>query len=104
MMDIKYKTKESDSCIIKNCPVIQSNESGFCFECDKFPCRRLKQLDKRYQTKYRMSMLGNLEHIKQFGMYSFLRNEEKKWTCQECGSFVCVHRTFCLVCKTPYRE
>jgi len=28
--------------------------------CGSFPCRRLKQLDKRYRAKYRMSMLDNL--------------------------------------------
>jgi hypothetical protein len=103
-IDIRYKTKGSVSCIIKNCSVIQSNESGFCFECDKYPCRRLKQLDKRYQTKYHMSMLENLEQINQDGIDSFLRNEENKWTCKECGNIVCVHRAFCLVCKTPYIE
>lgn len=99
--DIKYKTKGSTSCIIKNCPVIQGNKSGFCFECDKFPCQRLKQLDKRYRTKYLMSMLENLEYIKQSGMDAFLRNEEIRWTCLECGNIVCVHKLICLVCKTP---
>ena len=39
-------------CIIKNCVTIQNSSSGLCYECDKFPCRRLKQLDKRYRTKY----------------------------------------------------
>ncbi|WP_443112482.1 DUF3795 domain-containing protein [Dehalobacter sp. DCM] len=103
-IDNKCKTKGRVSCIIKNCSIIQSNESGFCIECNKFPCRRLKQLDQRYRTKYHMSMLENLEHIKQYGMDSFLRNEETRWTCKECGNFVCVHRVFCLVCKTPYME
>jgi len=23
----------------------------FCCECEKYPCRRLKQLDNRYRTK-----------------------------------------------------
>ena len=100
--DIKYKTKSSSSCIIKNCPEIQSNESGFCFECDKTPCQRLKQLDKRYRTKYRMSMIENLAHIKQYGMNEFLQNEEFRWTCKECGNIVCVHKSICLACKASY--
>lgn len=99
--DIKYRTKGCSSCIIKNCPVIQSNKSGFCFECGKFPCRRLKQLDKRYRTKYHMSMIENLEYIKQYGINGFLQNEELRWTCKECGNIVCVHKFICLACKTP---
>ena len=38
-------------CRIKNCEIIKNNRSGFCFECEKYPCSRLKQLDKRYKTK-----------------------------------------------------
>lgn len=73
VIDIQYKTKGSSSCIIKNCPVIRSNKAGFCFDCHKLPCLRLKLLDKRYRTKYHMSMLENLEHIKQYGMEKFYR-------------------------------
>lgn len=100
--DIGYKAKNCSSCIIRNCPVIQSNKSEFCFECDKFPCQRLKQLDIRYQTKYHMSMIENLENIKQYGIDKFLENEKIRWTCKECGNIVCVHKFICIACKTPY--
>ncbi len=90
------------SCILRSCFTIQNNSSGLCYECDKFPCRRLKQLDKRYSTKYHMSMIENLKNIKQNGMKEFLENEEARWTCTECGSIVSVHRNVCLVCKTQY--
>jgi hypothetical protein len=102
--DIKYKTKGCTSCIIKNCPTIKNNDSGFCYECDKFPCQRLKQLDKRYRTKYHMSMLENLEAIKEYGLDAFLQQEEKRWTCSECGSLVSVHKEACLKCKTAYKK
>jgi hypothetical protein len=101
MADIKYKTKNRSSCVIKNCLEFENNKSGFCFECDKVPCPRLKQLDKRYQTKYHMSMLENLKQIKQYGMDEFLLNEENRWTCKECGNIVCVHKHSCLTCKAP---
>jgi hypothetical protein len=89
-------------CVIKNCDIIQNSNSGLCYECDKYPCRRLKQLDKRYRTKYHMSMIENLENIKQNGMQAFLQNEETRWTCMECGNIVSVHREACLVCKTQH--
>jgi hypothetical protein len=97
---IAYKTRSG--CIIKNCPVIQNNDSGLCYECDKFPCQRLKQLDKRYRTKYHMSMIENLENIKKHGLDAFLQQEAKRWACSECGSIVCVHKEACPKCKSVY--
>lgn len=89
---------------MKNCTIIQSNNSGLCCDCDKYPCRRLKQLDKRYRTKYHMSMLENLEKIKLQGMEEFLKAESVRWTCRECGNIVDVHRNTCHMCKTQHIE
>ncbi len=85
-------------CIIRNCEIIAASKSKFCFECTKFPCARLKQLDKRYRTKYGMSMIANLENIKESGIRSFIRDEKEKWRCSECGGLICVHRTSCIYC------
>ena len=100
--DVGYKSKSCSSCIIRNCTIIASNKSGVCFECDDFPCQKIKQLDKRYKTKYYMSMIENLEYIKKYGIDQFLHNEKIKWTCKECGGIICVHKHTCLVCKQPY--
>ncbi len=86
------------SCIIKNCAILNETESGFCYECSKFPCRRLKQLDKRYRTRYMMSMLENLEFIREKGIAEFMEKERIRWTCPGCGATLCVHRKFCLNC------
>lgn len=99
-IDIKYKTKGCISCIIKNCPVLQNSKTNYCFQCEQFPCKILKQLDKRYRLKYHMSMIENLEVIKKDGIKSFLNDQEKKWICPECGSILCAHRNICQVCKT----
>jgi len=62
--DEKYKMKSCARCIIKNCELLKETSSKFCYECPSYPCKRLIQLDKRYKTKYRMSMIENLENIK----------------------------------------
>jgi len=85
-------------CIIKNCDQIASNESGFCYECTKYPCTRLKNLDKRYRNKYHMSMLENLETIKSKGLKAFVKQNTQRWTCAECGARLCVHREQCPEC------
>ncbi len=93
------KPKQCRSCIIVNCDLLAKTESGFCFDCHKYPCTRLKQLDKRYKNKYGMSMLENLNFIKENGLKAFLKNEELRWTCKNCGAGVSVHRDYCLQCK-----
>lgn len=83
-------------CIIKNCDT--RNTVKHCYNCNTYPCKRLKQLDKRYKTKYNMSMIDNLNYIKEKGQKEFLVSEEKRWTCGKCGSLICVHRSKCLKC------
>lgn len=71
----------------------------FCSnKCETFPCARLKNLDKRYRTKYGMSMLENLENIIKFGINKFVKSEQKRWKCLKCGELFCVHRDTCLKC------
>jgi len=98
-LDCENKPEYCRSCTIVNCEFLAKTESGFCFECEKYPCTRLKQLDKRYRANYGMSMLENLDSIKKNGLENFLANEETKWTCKNCGHGLSVHRDFCLNCK-----
>ncbi len=72
----------------------------FCFECTDFPCKRLKALDKRYRTKYHLSMIENLTYINKHGIGNFLEIEKEKWMCSGCGGTVCCHNGLCLCCQT----
>jgi hypothetical protein len=82
----------------KHCDLLGKELVRFCYECKDFPCQRLKDLDKRYRTKYRMSMIENLEFIRAHGIESFLEKEVAKWRCPECGGVICCHNGFCLTC------
>ena len=81
-------------CKVKNCEHLDK----FCFNCEKLPCQRMKSLDKRYRTKYNMSMLENLEFIKTKGMKKFLEKERKKWKCPDCGGVISCHDGICYGC------
>ena len=85
-------------CKIKNCATFKRSKLKFCFECEEFPCDNLKHLDKRYRTKYNMSMIENLENIKKFGIREFVKNEKIRWACSQCGGTICVHRGYCYNC------
>ncbi len=94
------KAKTVLNCIIVNCKHLQKTASKCCFECANFPCKRLNQLDKRYRTNYNTSFIENLEMINNYSLNYFLQFESQRRTCPNCGATICVHRSFCLECKT----
>ncbi len=81
-----------------HCDLLGKGLVRFCYECADFPCGRLKALDTRYRAKYHMSMIENLEFIKEQGIERFLEKEEVKWRCHECGEAICCHIGLCLNC------
>ncbi|MBP8016548.1 DUF3795 domain-containing protein [Candidatus Gracilibacteria bacterium] len=85
-------------CKIKNCEELKNNSFDFCFECSKFPCKRMKQLDNRYRTNYNYSMIDNLENIKKIGIGKFIEEEKSKWICSKCCGIISVHRGYCSDC------
>ncbi|MHB1050148.1 MAG: DUF3795 domain-containing protein [Bacteroidota bacterium] len=92
------KPKSCVRCVIKNCTELKRSNGTFCFECEAFPCKRLQQLDKRYRTKYGMSMIDNLRTIEKIGIEKFVRQQVRRWKCSRCGELVSVHRPACLRC------
>jgi Protein of unknown function (DUF3795) len=86
-------------CKIANCPKLVDTKSGFCYECDTIPFKRLKDLDIRYRTRYNTGLIQNLVLIKEKGMNTFLTHEIKKRTCPVCGSIISIHKDSCVTCK-----
>jgi hypothetical protein len=98
-IDSELKPAYCKTCIIVNCELRAKTESGFCYDCEKFPCQRMKQLDKRYRTKYNTSLIQNLIVIKEKGMQTFLKLEKEKRTCTICGSIISIHDKGCGTCN-----
>lgn len=82
------------SCKIRNCV---ERVGEFCSDCSK-PCRRMRDLDKRYRTRYGMSMLENLALIRDEGISAFVAGERKRWECPQCHGVLSVHRSVCVFC------
>ena len=97
------KPKSCNKCKIVMCEKSISNGWNTCAPCDK-PCRRLKDLDKRYSTKYHMSMVDNLAYIRDNGMDAFLQQQAVRFKCPSCGAVLCVHREECPECKSTAWE
>lgn len=92
------------TCSITRCEKRTRGKKKFCFDCDTFPCARMKQLDKRYRTKYGMSMFENLFFIQEKGIRAFVRNEKERWKCPQCGEILCVHRDECVSCNHQWTK
>ena len=94
----------------KRCDLLRKKEVKYCYECKAFPCSRLSAIDKRYKAQFRMSEIENLQHIRDEGIESFLKTEEKKWKCSKCGGTISCHNGLCFDCdldrlrkkKRPY--
>ena len=85
-------------CSIKNCDQLSITNSKFCYDCASYPCARIKQLDKRYQLKYKTSISDNQRLIKDLGLDRFVADEIIKWKCTDCGGIICIHTGYCINC------
>ena len=83
----------------KRCDLLLKNKVRYCYECNKFPCDKLQRIDKRYRTFYRMSMIENLNFIKEKGIEKFLEQEKLKWKCPNCGGIISCHNGICFECE-----
>lgn len=92
------KPRSCVACSIRNCDELSDDAHSLCLGCERGPCARLRRLDKRYRTKYRMSMLENLAEVGRVGLEQFVESERLRWACEHCGALVSVHRTACLAC------
>ncbi len=101
--DNSVKPKTRVVCRIKTCEKMRRGNARNCSSCEGFPCDTLRHLDERYRTKYGMSMIDNLVHIRKFGIRHFIKSEKDKWTCPECGQLLSVHRPLCLSCGHKWR-
>jgi len=85
--------------IKEGCRKLATNQIEYCFECTDFPCANLKTLDNRYRNKYGMSMIENLDYVKENGVEEFLKHEQERWKCPSCGGVICVHNKICYACR-----
>jgi len=82
----------------KKCNRLLEGQVEYCYQCDDFPCANLLKVDTKYRANFRMSMVENLEYIRENGVGRFLEREEAKWRCPQCGAVVCCHNGVCFSC------
>jgi len=84
--------------IRRDCPALRKKELEFCYECDKFPCKKLQKIDTHYQEKYSVNMIKNLKRIEEIGVEAWLQEQEELYTCPKCEGEICIHDAECYDC------
>jgi len=79
---------------------IVTTNAEFCFECEQYPCKQIKRMDKRYRDNYNVSTKDNLDNIKTVGIEEFCKEQYKKHSCSKCGELISVHNNKCFKCET----
>ena len=69
----------------------------FCFECKEFPCEELHKMVKDPYPHHH-SAIKELLRMKEVGVDKWLEEQEKRWSCEECGEPFSWYWKNCLKC------
>lgn len=77
-----------------------TSDAPFCYECEQFPCKEIKRMDKRYRENYGISVISNLEAIRDKGLSQFIADQKEEHQCSSCKEMKSVHNGRCFRCET----
>ena len=78
------KPEHCRKCKIKDC--IAEKNLTYCFMCDSFPCKLVKNLDKSYKRRYDASLVENSLFVKEHGGKKEIRIADVEGlSCDEAG-------------------
>ena len=83
-----------NQCGIRAC----AQQKGFegCHQCAEFPCRRIESFPMAVGKK---AILRSVPHRREFGTEKWMRDEEARYVCPECGNNVFRGAVQCNRCK-----
>ncbi len=93
--------------LFKDCAGPKNNSKvnpAFCYECDRYPCKQIDRMDRRYRLSYAMSIKENLDYIKEKGIASFAEQQYRKYRCSKCHGLISVHNRKCFKCDPIARS
>lgn len=84
------------ACRIKDCARARGLE--YCFQCQAYPCKWVKSLDKSYRRRYGASLVSNGLFMQEHGVSLFLEREQTRWACPRCNGVISLHDGICSEC------
>ncbi len=91
------KPEHCRKCKIKAC--VKQKGLTYCYECNEYPCKLIKNLEKSYNTRYGASLVENSRFVKANGLAVFMEQQKEKYTCPNCGGIISIHDSECSECQ-----
>lgn len=91
------KPEHCRKCRIKDCTA--GKKITYCYECDDFPCKQIKSLEKSYNSRYHASLVENSNAVRAHGMEILLEQHREKYKCPHCGGIISLHDAECSECR-----
>jgi predicted RNA-binding Zn-ribbon protein involved in translation (DUF1610 family) len=58
----------------------------FCYQCDELPCEPFVDFRDAEEWPYHAAVPKNLARIQQIGVAAWLKEQDARWRCPECGT------------------
>jgi hypothetical protein len=91
------------TCKIRLCAANKQNDSR-CSDCKELPCYRITNLIKMGDYPHRKEYLPNLKKIREMGVQEWVKYEEERWRCPQCGLPMSWYDAKCARCGEPRSE
>lgn len=93
----KGKPEHCRKCKIKDC--IKEKSLSYCFDCDEYPCKLIKRLERSYNERYQASLIENSRFVQAHGLEPFMEWQKEQFTCPKCGGIISIHDSECSECQ-----
>jgi hypothetical protein len=87
-------------CSIRLC-ALKTQENSRCSECKDLPCHRITNLINMGNYFHRDEYLPNLKKMREMGVEEWIKYEEERWLCPECGLPMRWYDEECIRCGEP---
>jgi hypothetical protein len=84
-------------CDIRLCAANKQNDSR-CSNCKELPCNRFTNLINMGDYLHRKEYLPNLKNMREMGVQEWVKKEEERWRCPQCGLPMSWYDTECIGC------
>lgn len=91
------KPEHCRKCKIKDC--VCEKGISYCYECNEYPCKLIKSLEKSYNTRYKASLIANSQFVKEHGITELMIHQKEIFTCSACGGIISIHDSECSDCQ-----
>lgn len=91
------------TCSIRLCAA-ETQPGGRCVDCGELPCHRVTTLIDFGNYPHRQEYLPNLARMREMGIEEWVRYEEERWRCPQCGLPMSWYDTGCARCGAPRSE